>query len=114
MKQLHFRNAGQQCEQSELNADELKRAQSKRDECVDILSEYDNDLAEMIISSGRMDLVDVASMERAIRRATLDRRIVPVLFGSAYKNTGVQPLMDSVVQYLPAPNERNEIFDCFE
>lgn len=98
---------------SELNDETRKRAESYRDALIDTLSEFDNDIADSIITSGRMDQVELSALERAIRRATIDRKVVPVLLGSAYKNTGVQPVMDAVIQYLPAPIDRNQIFDCF-
>ena len=44
-------------------------------------------------------------MRRALRQGTIDLKIVPVLCGSAFKNKGIQPLFDAVVDYLPAPNE---------
>ena len=49
------------------------------------------------------DDVDVATVRRAIRRGTIDGQIVPVLTGSAFKNKGVQPLLDAVTMYLPSP-----------
>ena len=47
-----------------------------------------------------------ADLHAAIRRATVARALVPVLFGSAYHNVGVQPLLDAVVRYLPSPEDR--------
>ena len=46
---------------------------------------------------------------RALRRGTIAGRIVPVLAGSAYKNRGVQPLLDAVVAYLPSPRDREPV-----
>lgn len=45
--------------------------------------------------------------QEAVRRVTLARKGVPVLCGSSLKNKGVQPLLDAITAYLPAPNERN-------
>lgn len=46
-------------------------------------------------------------LQEAVRRITLSRKGVPVLCGSSLKNKGVQPLLDAITAYLPAPNERN-------
>ena len=53
--------------------------------------------------------VDTARMRAALRRGTIAGRIVPVLAGSAYKNRGVQPLLDAVVAYLPSPADREPV-----
>lgn len=45
-------------------------------------------------------------VQEAVRRLTLARKGVPVLCGSSLKNKGVQPLLDAIIDYLPAPNER--------
>lgn len=88
--------------------------QQRREELIDVVSNHDDILAEKIISSGSMADLDDSIIKRAIRQATLKQRIVPVFLGSAYKNTGVQPLMDGVIDYLPNPAERNHFYDCFE
>lgn len=91
----------------------LNEIAEKRCELIDLLSGYDDQLADAIINASSLKSIETDLILAAIRRCTLDQKIVPVLLGSAYKNTGVQPLMDAVLQYLPAPNERNTIFDCF-
>ena len=94
------------------NVTDPKIAQ-KRLEMIDSLSGVDDELAEVIIKNDSMDNLDLELILGAIRRQTINRRIVPVLLGSAYKNTGVQLLIDSIINFLPAPNERNQIYDCF-
>lgn len=112
--QLNFGNEGRTCTKTPLTGDILEQTRRKRDEIIDILSGFDDVLAESIISSGSMEVSNNATIVQAIRKATLDRHVVPVFLGSAYKNCGVQPLMNAIVDYLPAPWERNQIFDCFE
>ncbi|KAL7022628.1 hypothetical protein ACKWTF_012318 [Chironomus riparius] len=91
----------------------LKEAKEKRMQMIDTLSGHDDNLAEAIIASESLENIDVNLILNAIRRLTLKRTIVPIVMGSAYKNVGVQLLIDSVINYLPAPNERNAMYDCF-
>lgn len=96
------------------NASDLLAAEQKRLAVVDLLSGLDDKLAETIIQDENLENVDLDLILNAIRNLTINQKIVPVLLGSAYKNTGIQLLMDSVINYLPAPHERNQIYDCFE
>lgn len=98
---------------SEGHEDILARATSMRSELIDLVSGFDDALAEVVISNNSLEGIDTDLIVSAIRRATIAQKLVPVLLGSAYKNTGVQCLMDAVLNFLPAPNERNSIYDCF-
>lgn len=91
----------------------LIEAQSKLYETIDVLSGRDDMLAQAIIESDSMDNVKPELLSAAIRTCTIEQQAVPVLLGSAYKNIGVQLLMDAILKYLPAPNERNQIYNCF-
>ncbi|XP_075474279.1 elongation factor G-2, mitochondrial-like [Primulina tabacum] len=77
-------------------------ALEKRHELVEVVSEVDDKLAEQFLSDEPITAVD---LEEAIRRATTTRKFVPVFMGSAFKNKGVQPLLDGVLSYLPNPTE---------
>ncbi|KAH8264072.1 hypothetical protein KR038_002205 [Drosophila bunnanda] len=94
-------------------SDDLRELQERRNELIDTLSGLDDELADVVISTESFANVDAALIERALRRATSQQKVVPVLLGSAYKNVGIQRLMDAVNNYLPAPEERNQIYDCF-
>lgn len=115
LQQLHFStdDGGRTCTRTPLDGDQLTHMRTMRDELIDTVSAFDDLLADHIISSGSMADVTGAQIERAIRLATVGQHIVPLLLGSAYRNCGVQPLVDAVVSYLPAPSERNAVFDCF-
>lgn len=88
--------------------------QDKRNALIDELSGIDDNLADVVISSEGFDKVTNDMIYAAIRQATCQQKIVPVLLGSAYKNVGIQKLMDAVIDYLPHPQERNQLYDCFE
>lgn len=90
-----------------------KIAKEKRLQIIDRLSGADDQLAEIIIANDSLENVNLEDILKALRRQTINRNVVPVLLGSAYKNTGVQLLMDSIINYLPAPNERNKLYNCF-
>ena len=68
---------------------------------LDALSLHDDELAEAILE----EKVTPELIQSAIRRCTISLKIAPVMMGSAYKNKGVQLLLDGVISYLPAPNE---------
>uniref|UniRef100_A0A182PMD0 Ribosome-releasing factor 2, mitochondrial n=1 Tax=Anopheles epiroticus TaxID=199890 RepID=A0A182PMD0_9DIPT len=89
------------------------QVQEKLYELIDLLSGMDDNLAQAIIEANSLENVKLNLVLDAIRNCTLKQQIVPVLLGSSYKNVGVQLLMDCVLNFLPAPNERNQIYDCF-
>lgn len=113
MKQVTWdvQNQGQSYKVEDLS--DFKTAYKKRLEIIDCLSGLDDQLAELIITNDSLDNIALDVILNALRRQTISRKIVPILLGSAYKNTGIQPLMDAVINFLPAPNERNKIYDCF-
>lgn len=91
----------------------VKSSNKKRLKIIDDLSGLDDQLAETIIANNSLENVSLDLILNALRRLTVSRKIVPMLLGSAYKNTGIQLLMDSVINFLPAPNERNKLYNCF-
>ncbi|XP_064549628.1 ribosome-releasing factor 2, mitochondrial isoform X1 [Drosophila montana] len=92
---------------------EIRELHEKRNELIDQLSGVDDELAEVVISTESFDKVSNELIVQALRRATCQQKVVPVLLGSAYKNIGIQRLMDAVNAYLPTPKERNQIYNCF-
>jgi elongation factor G len=75
-------------------------AEKWRHELIDVLSNYDDAILEKYLADEEITADD---LKRALRTATLANAVVPVLTGSAFKNKGVQPLLDAVVDYLPSP-----------
>lgn len=115
LKELRFDQSadGRIYSKSQLPDDLYKTAMEKRLELIDTLSGFDDHLADHIISNDSIENVDIDLVHGAIRRSTIARHIVPVLLGSAYKNIGVQRLMNAVVSYLPAPSDTDAIYNCF-
>lgn len=75
---------------------------------VELLSEYDEDLVEVFLELGDHHLIQAADIKKSLRKATLkgDGRIIPVLCGASFRNVGVQPLLDAVIDFLPSPLDR--------
>jgi elongation factor G len=67
---------------------------------VDYIAEHDDDVLDKYLTEGKLSLEE---MRRSIRKSTLNLKIVPVLAGSAFKNKGIQPLLDAVIDFLPSP-----------
>jgi elongation factor G len=81
--------------------DELKdAAAAARQELIEMAVEQDDDVMEAYLEGNEPD---TATLKKLIRKGTLNFSFVPVLCGSAFKNKGVQPLLDAVVDYLPSP-----------
>ncbi len=86
----------------EISHADLASAEDMRDKLIEIVVEQDEDVLEAYLNGKSPD---PEAIRRCIRRGTLSGDFVPVLNGSAFKNKGVQPLLDSVVDYLPAPTD---------
>ncbi|MCF8879447.1 elongation factor G [Hyphobacterium sp. SN044] len=86
----------------DIPADLLDAAQVAREEMIEIIVEQDDDVMEQFLEGNEPD---EATMIRLIRKGTINLDFHPVLCGSAFKNKGVQPLLDAVVDYLPSPVE---------
>ncbi len=83
--------------------DNLKpMAQEYREKMIDVLSHYDENILEKYYHGEKISADDLI---RAIRKATLELKLVPTLCGSAYRNKGVQKLIDAIVDFLPSPTE---------
>jgi elongation factor G len=78
----------------------LEAARAYREQMLETLCEFDEELMELYLNDGP---VDPGLIKSVIRRATLDLKVVPVLCGAAFKNKGVQPLLDAIVDFLPSP-----------
>jgi elongation factor G len=91
---------GEDYEVEEIPADMQAQAEEWREKLLETLAEADDDVMEKYLEG---ESFTVEELEAAIRRATLADKLNPVLTGTAFKNKGVQPLLDAVVKYLPSP-----------
>lgn len=84
--------------------DDIKaEMEEKRHEMIEKLADVDDEIAEFFLME---EFPDNESLKKAIRRQTIACKFVPVFMGSAFKNKGVQPLLDGVTDYLPEPHEK--------
>src|SRR3954452_4148398 len=105
MKAIIYKDdLGKDSEIVDIPAVHADQAVAAREHLLNELAELDDDLAELALEElGGGDTVPVEALKAAIRRATLSIQITPVFCGSAFKNKGVQPLLDAVLDYLPSP-----------
>jgi elongation factor G len=78
----------------------VEEAGRYRHDLIDTLSNFDDSITEKFLGE---EEITAADLERALRATTIAGQVVPVLCGSAFKNKGVQPMLDAVVAYLPSP-----------
>lgn len=90
----------------ELEEGEREEAQMYRDELIESIADYDDDLAERYLGG---EEIGEDILIKAMRSAVLKHGFIPVFCGSAFKNKGVQPLLDAIVDLLPSPPEVGEI-----
>jgi elongation factor G len=91
---------GTEQEEREIPAELVAAAVTAREHLLEEVSHFDDELLELILEESE---IPEALLKSAIRKATLEIAFTPVLCGSSFKNKGVQPLLDAVIDYLPSP-----------
>jgi elongation factor G len=91
---------GSQYDTVEIPADLVEKAKEYREKMIEAISEFDDRLFEKFIEG---QAISTAEIQAGIRKATIALKIFPVICGSAFKNKGVQTMLDAVVDYLPSP-----------
>jgi elongation factor G len=91
---------GAEYEIQEIPEEFKEEAQRRRDDLIEAVSEADDLLMEKFVNG---DEISVEELTEAVRKATIEMKLTPVLCGSSFKNKGVQPLLDAVIAYLPSP-----------
>ena len=94
--------SGQKTEIVDIPADMAELAAEYHTHLIEAVADADEDLIEKYLEG---EPISVDEIRIALRKGTLEGTVVPVLCGSAYKNKGVQPLLDAVIHYLPAPDD---------
>jgi elongation factor G len=103
MKAITYRDdLGTEQEVSDIPDDLLDQATAAREHLLEEVSHYDDELVELILEEAE---IPEDKLKASIRQATLDIKLTPVLCGSSFKNKGVQPLLDAIVELLPSPLE---------
>ncbi len=103
MKALYFEGEnGETVRIEDIPENYIEQASEKREELIDAASLYSDELTEAVLEE--KEITSELILE-AVRRGTVTREITPVFMGSAYKNTGIQPLLDNVTNLLPCPSD---------
>ncbi|RMF69117.1 MAG: elongation factor G, partial [Calditrichaeota bacterium] len=102
----HEENYGATWDEIEIPHDLEEKAAEYRTHLLESISEFDDTLLEKYLEGDEIDEQDII---RAVRKATVNVSITPVLLGSAFKNKGIQRLLDAVVHFLPSPVDMPEI-----
>jgi elongation factor G len=98
----HEETSGSTYADQEIPRSLLEEARHHREKLLEAISDYDDHLLEKFLHD---EPIEVAEVKHALRQATIEGSIVPVLCGSSFKNKGVQKLLDAVVDYLPSPED---------
>ncbi|MEG0250790.1 MAG: elongation factor G [Peptostreptococcus sp.] len=104
--EIYKNDVGTEIEEQEIPAELLEKAQEFRDKMVESVSETDEDLMMKYLEG---EEITIPELKVAIRKATIACEMNPVFCGTAYKNKGVQLLLDGVIDYLPAPTDIESI-----
>ena len=97
---------GEEYQTVDIPADMLDDAETWRHELVDVVSRHDENVLEKYVGDEEITADD---LRKGLRHATIEAGTVPILCGTAFKNKGVQPLLDAVVDYLPSPLDVTQI-----
>jgi len=106
-KAIRYKDSlGDTWEEGEIPAELAEEADAARHVLIEAVADHDEDIAMAFLED---EEIDAARLRTAIRACTLDLSITPVLCGSAFKNKGVQPLLDGIVDYLPTPLDKGAV-----
>ncbi|EEG77806.1 elongation factor G [Dethiobacter alkaliphilus] len=99
---IYTDDLGTRSDETEIPDDLLELAQEYREKLLEAAAEFDEELMMMYLEG---EEISEDQIKAALRKGTIAVEIVPVLCGSSYKNKGVQPMLDAVIQYMPSPHD---------
>jgi elongation factor G len=97
---IYHDDKGEELEVIEIPDEYKAQAEEYRVKLLDVLTTFDDELMEKVLND---EVITTQDIRGALRRGTLENHCVPILNGSAFKNKGVQPMLDAVVDFLPSP-----------
>ena len=97
---VYYDELGKDMRVEPIPADMLEQAENYRKQMVESICETDDELMERYLME---EEISVPELKKALRKACIDNKLVPVVCGSSYKNKGVQKMLDAVIDYLPSP-----------
>lgn len=106
-KAVYWNEEGEVLEKTEIPKLLLAEAQKYRDILLEAMALFDEDLMTQYFKDAKN--ITVEQLNEVLRKAVLNRQIVPVMMGAAYKNKGVQTLLNAVCEYLPSPLDRGAV-----
>ena len=103
---VFYDELGKDMREEEIPEDMVDLAKEYREKLLDAVSDTDDSIMEMVLME---EEVPIDTIKAAIRKATIDNTMVPVVCGSSYKNKGVQEMLDAVVDYMPSPLDKKGV-----
>ncbi len=100
--EVYYDEQGTQYGEEDIPADMLDKAQEYREKMIEAIASTDEDLMDKYLEG---EEISVDELKKALRKATINNEIVPMLCGTSYRNKGVQLLLDAIIDYMPAPTD---------
>jgi elongation factor G len=104
--EIYYDDLGNDVRREEIPADMQELAQKYRDELIEAIAEQDEELMEKYFEGEELTIDEI---KKTIRKATCSCQMVPICCGTAYRNKGVQPLLDAIIDFMPAPTDVESI-----
>ena len=108
MKAIYFdeKRHGTFIEEKEIPSNLEKVTTESRNRMLECLADFDEEIADIYLQD---KIPDIKSIKKSLRKLVLQSKVIPIMCGAAFKNKGIQPLLDAVIDYLPSPEDVNEI-----